>query len=160
MAVPSDLAQFLSSSKKNFLENPTECSVVMGNEAGDLDSLASSIAYAWFNSNIHGHPTVPLIQIEHEDLILRPENIHALQAAGIHHPRDQLLCLTDVAHLKPFPTRSFMLVDHNRLGQAFTSNAPVTAVIDHHEDEGMWFFLACQKVMLLSAKPRSVQGFC
>ena len=107
----------------------------------DLDSIASSIAFAWIQSEVHKKPTIPLIQIQRDDFTLRTENIYALGLAGIDNPQEQLLSISDVETMKPFPSRTFALVDHNRLGQLFSVDNPtshVVAVIDHHEDEGLY----------------------
>lgn len=105
----------------------------------DLDSIASSIAFAWIQSEVHKKPTIPLIQMHRDDLTLRPENIHALSLAGLESPVSQLLTLTDLSSFTPFPSTSFALVDHNRLGPSYASNpsAEVVAVIDHHDDENL-----------------------
>ncbi|KAJ7057097.1 exopolyphosphatase [Mycena amicta] len=124
----------------------------MGNEAGDLDSVASAIAFAWIRSEIHKKPSIPLIQIARDDLNLRAENLHALGLAGITDPAKQLVSSSDVP--TPLPSTSFALVDHNRLGTAFTNdNARVVAVIDHHADEGLYSD---------SADPRTIEpaGSC
>ncbi|KAF8208339.1 hypothetical protein K438DRAFT_1904572 [Mycena galopus ATCC 62051] len=141
----SALAKFLTASKEKYLNDVratpskgTEWTVVMGNEAGDLDSVASSIAYAWVQSQIHGKPSIPLIQTGQDDLNLRAENLYALKLAGIDDPQQQLLSITDLEGVKPFPSTTFALVDHNHLGHLFSAdnpNAHVVAVIDHHEDE-------------------------
>ncbi|KAJ7777853.1 exopolyphosphatase [Mycena maculata] len=144
----SSLANFLATAKEKYLSDiratpskGSEWTVVMGNEAGDLDSLASSIAYAWVQSEIGKKPSIPLIQIARDDLNLRAENLHALKLAGITNPAKQLLSTTDVLDVKPFPSSTFALVDHNRLGVAFSADNPgakVVAVIDHHEDENFY----------------------
>lgn len=106
----------------------------------DLDSIASSIAFAWIQSEIHKKPTVPLIQVERADLNLRAENLYALGLAGLSKTQDELLTITEVTDL-PFPSQMFSLVDHNRIGSAFTLDNPkaeVLAVVDHHEDEGLY----------------------
>ncbi|KAJ7248600.1 hypothetical protein B0H12DRAFT_1203065 [Mycena haematopus] len=141
----SSLANFLSTSKGKYLADiratpskGAEWTVVMGNEAGDLDSVASSIAYAWVQSEIQKKPCVPLIQIAQDDLNLRAENMYALKLAGVSNPQLQLLSITDLEGVKPFPSNTFALVDHNRLGNLFSVDNPntrVIAVIDHHEDE-------------------------
>ena len=86
-------------------------------------------------------PAVPLIQVERADLNLRPENLYAFQLAGMSETREELLTLTEIEEFKPFPFQKFALVDHNRLGDAFTLDNPkaeVVAVVDHHEDEGLY----------------------
>lgn len=84
---------------------------------------------------------IPLIQIQRDDFELRAENIYALGLAGIDNPKEQLLSISDLETKKPFPSHTFALVDHNRLGQLFSIDNPtsqVVAVIDHHEDEGLY----------------------
>ncbi|KAG5350390.1 putative exopolyphosphatase [Termitomyces sp. T112] len=146
------LAQFLSASKERYLRDirstPSkggDWTVVMGNEAGDLDSVASSIAYAWLLSEVHNKPSIPLLQLERDDLDLRAENTHALSLAGITQPKEQLLFLTDLAPFSltaptaAFPSHTFALVDHNTLASAYTFQNPlatVTDILDHHADEG------------------------
>ncbi|KAG6840845.1 hypothetical protein C0991_003792 [Blastosporella zonata] len=174
------LAQFLSTSKEKYLQDirstpskGNEWTVVMGNEAGgtsrerknlvdrgahttiDLDSVASSIAYAWLQSEVHKKQTIPLLQLERDDLDLRAENTYALSLAGLANPKEQLLFLTDLAPFSltttasPFPSNTFALVDHNSLGAAYTHDNPlstVTAILDHHADEDQH----------LSASPRII----
>ncbi|KAJ7507287.1 exopolyphosphatase [Mycena galericulata] len=147
----SSLAKFLLTAKEKYLSDihatPSkggEWTVVMGNEAGDLDSVASSIAYAWVQSQIQKKLSIPLIQIARDDLSLRAENLYALKLAGITDPANQLLSTTDFQDIKPFPSNTFALVDHNRLGDSFSTdnrnanNINVVAVIDHHEDEHLY----------------------
>ncbi len=162
------ISKFLAAAKTSFLKDVKEgaadhWTVVMGNEAGglsynyffwtsgqsvlnlpkniDLDSIASSIAYAWVLSEVNKTPAVPLIQIERPDLYLRPENLYALKLAGLTDSLDELLTLTEVSEFKPFPSYKFALVDHNRLGSTYSLNNPraeVVAIIDHHEDEKLY----------------------
>lgn len=98
--------------------------------------MASSIAYAWYLSNVEKKPAVPLIQIAREDLSLRAENLYALGLAGINQPAEQLLTTTDIEKLNPFPADTFFLVDQNRLGSQFSGK--VVGIIDHHQDEGLY----------------------
>jgi exopolyphosphatase len=107
----------------------------------DLDSIASSIAFAWIQSEVHKKPTMPLIQIQRDDFGLREENLYALNLAGVDNPREQLLSLSDLEAIKPFPSRRFALVDHNHISTSFTIDNPaaqVVAVIDHHDDQGLY----------------------
>lgn len=107
----------------------------------DLDSIASSIAYAWIQSEVHKRPAVPLLQMQRSDLLLRAENLHAFKLAGLSDSQSELLTLSELSQFTPFPSTTFALVDHNRLGAAYTTdnpNAEVVAVIDHHADEGLY----------------------
>ncbi|KAG7449604.1 DHH phosphoesterase [Guyanagaster necrorhizus] len=147
------LQHFLERTKRHYLsdieesrENANEWLMVMGNEAGDLDSIASSVGFAWLSSL--SNTTVPYIQINKEDLALRAENLYALQLAGIDNPQEQLLLANNLASYTPFPSARFGLVDHNRLGSLFVSDAArVEAVIDHHEDEHLYLDIADPRIV-------------
>ncbi|KAF9491524.1 DHH phosphoesterase [Pleurotus eryngii] len=143
------LSEFLTSAKTNYLRDIKDASVgggewtvSMGNEAGDLDSLASSIAFAWLNATTKfTEKSVPLIQTAKDDFKLREENLYAFSLAGITNPLESLVSITDIGNDAPFPSHKFALVDHNRLGGRFTTENPsaeVVAVVDHHEDEGLY----------------------
>ncbi|KAF7978785.1 hypothetical protein HWV62_44838 [Athelia sp. TMB] len=140
----NSLSHFLASSKAGYLRDivngkADDWTVVMGNEAGDLDSIASSIAYAWIRSRTLNLNAVPLIQTKRADLRLREENMHALSLAGLQAGCPELLCVDEVPHSSSsiFPSHLFGIVDHNRLLPQFTSaDAKVVAIIDHHADEG------------------------
>ncbi|KAM6501276.1 exopolyphosphatase [Amanita muscaria] len=160
MAVP--LTLFLASSKQSYLRDilanrGKEWTVVMGNEAGDLDTLASSIAYAYYLSTYKKTQSVALVQMDRIDIRLRAENLYALSLAGITDPASQLLFLSDLSpsasNPTTFPSNKFALVDHNKLDPRYESpSAVVTAIIDHHADEAQH----------LSADPRIIQeaGSC
>ncbi|KAA1471938.1 DHH phosphoesterase [Dentipellis sp. KUC8613] len=138
----TNLSHFLELQKVNYLKavaqgQAKQWTVVMGNEAGDLDSLASSIAYAWYATNAKRTLTIPLIRTPRDDFALRAENQHALALAGIDPARD-LLCMDDAPSS---PSDKFALVDHNALAPRYAAACPdarVVAVIDHHEDEGLY----------------------
>jgi exopolyphosphatase len=105
-----------------------------------LDSIASSIGYAWLSHEINGTPTVALIQTGRDDLRLRAENQHALSLAGLEADAPELLCFSDLSELgvtkAAFPSHTFALVDHNRLGDDYEGeNTKVVAIFDHHKDE-------------------------
>ena len=79
--------------------------------------------------------------MERADLNLRPENLYATSLAGLSETQDELLTLTELVDFKPLPSETFVLVDHNRLGPSFALDNPkaeVIAVVDHHEDEGLY----------------------
>ena len=86
-------------------------------------------------------PSIALLQISRNDLGLRPENVHALKLASLSTDQNEILCIDDLPSLTPFPSNRFALVDHNRLLSQFAENnsdVEVVAVLDHHEDEGLY----------------------
>jgi exopolyphosphatase len=114
----------------------------------------SALGYAWLASTLKNSSTVPLVQSPRNDLQLRAENLHALQLAGLSSAGEELLCLSDLAlpSDRPFPSRRFALVDHNRLLSRFTIDNPsaeVVAVVDHHDDEGLYKDTADPRVIVV-----------
>jgi exopolyphosphatase len=119
----------------------------------DLDSLASSIAYATLGTLLQKKRSIPLILTPSNLVNLRPENQLALSLSQV--PSSSLLYIDQL----PIPPSElaglgikFALVDHNSLLSQFHSSEtekhdPVVAIIDHHVDE--------QKHM--SASPRIIQ---
>ncbi|GAA6052910.1 hypothetical protein JCM3770_004404 [Rhodotorula araucariae] len=175
MAAPAATLPYLdtlAAAKRDFLSAvdaaaPTDDWVVtVGNEAGDLDSVASALAYAHFAAQ--RQPTasarrfVPLVLTARTDLHLRPENALALASAGV--TSTSLLTLDDLpeARLATLGGAKFALVDHNSLLPLFrsrpddpadaTDDARVLSIIDHHVDEGRH----------LAARPRRIEvvGSC
>ena len=107
----------------------------------DLDTLASSIAYSWLENEVHHRQTIALVRFDHADLALRNENVYALGIAGLSDGANELLYINDLPTRTPFPSQRLALVDHNQLDSAFSTDnqsAQVIAVIDHHEDEGLY----------------------
>ncbi|KAL8697664.1 MAG: hypothetical protein Q9201_007011 [Fulgogasparrea decipioides] len=149
MAIPrNSLRAFLSHAKKNLLtaiDTSQKVTLVVGNESADLDSLTSSVLYAYIRSlappsNAFTPLYVPLLNIPAADIGLRPE----FEAVFCHANIDvsHLVTLDDISsnhgqQLMPKHTR-WILVDHNKLqgvlGQKFSTR--IHGVIDHHEDEG------------------------
>lgn len=112
----------------------------------DLDSLSSSVLYAYLRSldppETSFTPTyVPLLNIQASDIRLRPEFAALLKHANVS--TSQLITLDDLPGLneiektlKPANTR-WILVDHNKL-QGFLGTVykdRVRGVIDHHDEE-------------------------
>lgn len=113
--------------------------IVMGNESADLDSIASSIAYAYLlkHQALEGEPLYcPLIPTTKGDLSLRKDVIYLLQL--LHIEIEDLLFLDEVP-LQQLVFKGLItvsLVDHNLLTPSLEFLAPsVTSIIDHHRDE-------------------------
>ncbi|XP_077433107.1 exopolyphosphatase PRUNE1 isoform X2 [Vanacampus margaritifer] len=110
--------------------------VVLGNEACDLDSMVSSLAYAYFLSKTCGDESalsVPLLNIRREELALRSDNVFLLHQAGLSPDsllfRDQL----DLEALRRAGRLRLTLVDHNVLPSSDADlEGAVVEVIDHH----------------------------
>ncbi|OQO14031.1 hypothetical protein B0A48_00906 [Cryoendolithus antarcticus] len=134
-------------------------SFVVGNESADLDSISSSIVYAYIQSSTvearkSNSFTIPVTNIAAADLSLRPELTALLRHTYIQP--EELITLDDISRVSPSPeTTSWTLVDHNALtGVLAQSFAPqVNAVIDHHDDEN---------VVAKTAQPRIItrSGSC
>ncbi|KAH9974336.1 hypothetical protein BGW80DRAFT_1303383, partial [Lactifluus volemus] len=116
-----NLTDFLLAQKSGYLRAVEEgeaqknsWTISMGNEAGDLDSLASAIGYAWYATRHLGQPTVPLLQTPRGDSVTGDE-------LPAHAP----------------PTTRYALLDHNVLAGRFAADdkARVVAIVDHHVDE-------------------------
>lgn len=109
--------------------------VVLGNEACDLDSMVSALAYAYFLSKTaHSEMlALPLLNIRQSDLVLRSDNLFLLQQTGLSPDlllfRDQL----DLRGLQQMGRLRLTLVDHNVLPSSDSDlEGTVVEVIDHH----------------------------
>lgn len=168
-----ELASFLTKNKADFcraLDDGTSLEgwvIVMGNEAGDLDSIASAIGYAYFASHPSPSATthsatsssyryVPLYQTDKADLHLRPENVEAFKRSRID-PSSQILFLDDLKGQESKLSSKgvkYALVDANNLGPRFHDDTlviqredTIVGIIDHHEDLGLF----------MHANPRWIQ---
>ncbi|RKP28456.1 DHH phosphoesterase [Metschnikowia bicuspidata] len=153
------LKSFLVNVKNTPVAGPV-VRLVTGNQSCDMDSISSAIAYAFFRNKYPGEELYrPVLNIPREQLRLRKDVVLFLQAHDVG-PAD-LYFLEDVAvWQKQLPHAAFdvALVDHcNIQGAAFAAlheegRVHVTAIIDHHEDEGVF----------LDASPRVIYpaGLC
>jgi exopolyphosphatase len=136
-----------SSSLNTFLKSAAQSAragkavrVYMGNEASDLDSMASSVLLAWSRGAVsNGLPNVPLMNIPQEDFNLRTEALWLFQEAGIDSKNLVFLDDVDAGKLLADAGSRLVLVDHNKLssGQA-AWEAKVEEILDHHADEGLY----------------------
>ncbi|GAA5943942.1 hypothetical protein JCM10213_009038 [Rhodosporidiobolus nylandii] len=138
------LSQWSRQNKEDFLADLRNNSahdwiVVMGNEAGDLDSLVSAVALSYFYNHLEPpHKAVALLQTEQDALDLRPENALALHYAKMSSAssghRD--LLTIDELPIKPVEMghriKGIALVDHNEPRSEWHD----ADIVDHHDDQG------------------------
>ena len=113
--------------------------LVMGNEAADLDSMASAVTYAYLlNSLAADQQAVPLLPIPRADFKLRTEAVYVFRQAGIDI--NSLIFLDDVDFDQLMEhTGELVLVDHNKPAARFQAHGDKVAVIlDHHVDEDLF----------------------
>lgn len=140
------LPQFLEDAKR-FLsqdvgDSKTKVHVVMGNEAGDLDSLVSAIALAALEDALNkeeGRLILPVYNMPRAEVHIYKDNVIALEKAGINP--DHLVCRDEVNLVALAASRrlTLTLTDHNELSprQTFLASS-VVAIVDHHEDQGLY----------------------
>jgi exopolyphosphatase len=126
--------------------HPTS-NIVIGNEAGDADSIISAICYAYIQGCAFPNDVkwTPVASISGRDLqTQRPETVRLLQLAGVS-PQTDLCYIDDAVVLQPDEKTnvlSITLVDHNRLAanrpylNSSNINYQVVRILDHHLDEG------------------------
>ncbi|GJJ14684.1 hypothetical protein Clacol_008951 [Clathrus columnatus] len=149
------LSEFLLTNRQHYLEalkvgRAQNWTVVVGNEAGDLDSAASSIAYSYLSSTLLQRPTIALLRTARSDFHLRAENDYAFSLTRLNSDHSDLLCIDDIP-TELFPQilqSSFALVDHNHLDHIFTPAPNVVAIIDHHSDEGYHHDAQCRIIVV------------
>ena len=113
--------------------------VVLGNEAADLDSMVSAITYGYLLSRKDSATVVlPLMPIPRADFKLRTEAVYVFEEAGID--LDSVTFFDEVDFDKLMDSGAgLVLVDHNRLCPSLDRyGSQVTAVLDHHVDEGLY----------------------
>jgi len=132
----NNMMTWLESLKSNF-SNTKQVTIVMGNEAADLDSMASAVTYAWYlNLSDKDGKYFPMINIPRADFKLRTEAVYLFQEAGVNI--DNLLFTEDVDldKLKAGSNLKLILVDHNKLASSQTGlETVITGILDHHADE-------------------------
>ena len=131
-----NMMKWLGSLKSNF-SNTKQVTIVMGNEAADLDSMASAVTYAWYlNLSDTDGKYFPMINIPRADFKLRTEAVYLFKEAGVNI--DNLLFTEDVDldKLKAGNNLKLILVDHNKLASSQTGlETVITGILDHHADE-------------------------
>lgn len=153
---PHSLRAFLASSRlalQNAIRNESKVTFVVGNESADLDSITSSILYAYLQTSAAQQsqntdalprvPYIPLCNIPQEDVHIRRDLLALLPHA--HLEPSYLLTISDLPTAPAAAQNlihSLILVDHNNpagplaslLGHAFAVQK-LEGCIDHHVDE-------------------------
>ena len=132
----NDMTTFLAGLKNNFSDQK-QVTIVMGNEAADLDSMASAVTYAWYlHLSDSSQNPFPLINIPRADFKLRTEAVFLFEEAGVNI--DHLLFSDDMdlEKLKAGGNLKLVLVDHNKLASNQAGlETVITGILDHHADE-------------------------
>ena len=116
---------------------------VLGNEAADLDSMASALIYAYYTAGgASAKPqssVVPLIDIARADFKLRTEAVYLFAEAGVDPAQLLFADDLDLDALHKAGALELTLIDHNKLSAARQQFSDcVTGIIDHHKDEGLF----------------------
>jgi len=139
--------------------------VILGNEAGDADSLVSALGMSYVKSislpamdgTTGHHPTpIPVMSIRREDMALRRDVVNLLTMAGIDTEHDLLYLDDGMVRSKLIlgggggaedannatnnnhnhNHNTVTLVDHNKLcSSLWHLEGNVVEIIDHHYDE-------------------------
>ncbi|KJE93246.1 hypothetical protein CAOG_04060 [Capsaspora owczarzaki ATCC 30864] len=138
--------------------------VVMGNQASDLDSMATSIIHA-FTSAAHHHADnsslpiiqnntliVPMMNIPRQDYRLRTEVAYMFAKIGL---TPEMLVFVDDFDANVINARGLLqvtLVDHNMLAPEQASfGSSVVRILDHHSDDGHHAGIADRQVDLVGS---------
>ena len=130
--------------------------MIMGNEAGDADSIVSALGLGYVNSLADGGDTdnllvqiVPIVSVARADISLRRDVVLLFDLAGIDI-QSLLYIDDDIIANKLLPpsqqssttsntlqeASSLTLVDHNRIRSSMSHlSSLVSEIVDHHEDE-------------------------
>lgn len=119
--------------------NPTR-SLVIGNDAGDADSIISAICLAFIEGK------TPIISISRYAFVYeRPEVGALLDLAGISNASADLLFIEDLKMIldssKDNEVWELTLVDHNVINDSlhkFRRMFEVVEIVDHHTDENLY----------------------
>ncbi|KAL7452633.1 hypothetical protein ACHAWC_004369 [Mediolabrus comicus] len=147
----------LAHSVKSESDTRRKTNVIIGNEAGDADSIISALTLGYVMSSSSRNNTallqqhVPVVSISREEMELRRDAAILLDLVGIDIQKllyldddivtDNLLIpsssTSSSEHDSDVSSLNITLVDHSRLRHMFSHLNPyVTEIIDHHQDEG------------------------
>lgn len=145
----SQTTESFQSTYPNYFSSGFTYHVIIGNEAGDCDSIVSALALAYTQSLVDQDKSMsdgskvylPVCSIERDDMALRRETVLLLKKCGVDP--DSLLYLDDVSVCYLLSEDSdnvqveLTLTDHNKIRsslQHLSNN--VKQIVDHHADDG------------------------
>ena len=119
--------------------------ISLGNEAGDLDSLVSAIAAAfWYSTENQNTLVLPVATFPRRDFKLRGDAIALFTNAGFKMKDgtpEHMTFWDEIGDVKQVD--GLILTDHNTLTQAsknvFGPYVEVVGIMDHHADKGELF---------------------
>ncbi|ORX88784.1 DHH phosphoesterase [Basidiobolus meristosporus CBS 931.73] len=131
--------------------------VIIGNEAADLDSMASSLLHGYLHQRLEPADSkvtwLPVINIPRDEFVLRTECTYVFNKCGIKTDELVFIDEIDLKSLASAATLELVIVDHNKLApkQDYLGDY-VKGILDHHKDEGLY----------LDAQPRIIEvvGSC
>ena len=133
--MPSSFGDFVSSTTtaaQGGSSSSSSSHIVVGNPAGDADSIVSALSLSYVDHLIDKKETkTPMVSVPRADLALRRETVLLLEMCRV--PTSNLMYLDNVLSAKP---SKVTLVDHNRLLYSELEGCPVVEILDHHLDEG------------------------
>ncbi|KAI8078969.1 uncharacterized protein B0P05DRAFT_541897 [Gilbertella persicaria] len=130
---------FLDTVRQNVSRKDIPKIIVTGNDSADLDSIISSLLFAYL-SYLNDTSTLylPLIKVPRDDLELRPELKYVFEETQLDY--HQLICIDDL-DWDALTCPRIVLVDHNHLTAPFHTpvwHDRVVGVLDHHVDEKLY----------------------
>ena len=116
---------------------------MLGNDAGDADSIISAITLAYIESMKRGKSITPVVSISKDVFVHeRPDIVRAFELAGIHSASEKLIFIEDFDDIVVGNSADITLVDHNTLNSSLRLSIRkkliVREILDHHIDEGKY----------------------
>ncbi|EJT72190.1 hypothetical protein GGTG_09057 [Gaeumannomyces tritici R3-111a-1] len=121
----------------------SEWTIVMGNEGGDLDSMAAALTWAYHLEHSTANSSsrikaIALLQTPADALDLRPENKLALDNSQMSSGHSDLLTMNELpedAETLSKDIKGIVIVDHASPLRKW-ADARVLSIFDHHQDKG------------------------
>ena len=116
---------------------------MLGNDAGDADSIISAITLAYIESMKRGKSITPVVSISKDVFVHeRPDIVRAFELAGIQSASEKLIFIEDFDDIVVGNSADITLVDHNTLNSSLRHSIRkkliVMEILDHHIDEGKY----------------------